>query len=224
MFIRIIAIALSFFALMYAYAAISDGKSNKPTTDKSGSANSSAEKNATETLIVAGGCFWCVESDFEKHEGVIKAVSGYINGSVPNPSYRQVAGKKTGHFEAVEITYDPAKVSLNELTEYFWKTIDPTDAYGQFCDKGSPYKTALFYQNDQQKQVFEMSLNTISTTKPFEAAIVTEVLAAQTFYLAEEYHQDYYKKNKIRYKYYRASCRRDARIEDLWGEVVSGQH
>ena len=177
----------------------------------------------TKTIIVAGGCFWCVESDFEKLKGVLKAESGYINGSTPNPTYRQVASKKTGHFEAVEITYDSTLISITELTDYFWKTIDPTDPNGQFCDKGSPYKTALFYQNDEQKQAFEQSLQNIKDTKPFSEAIVTPILAADTFYLAEDYHQDYYKKSKIRYKYYRAACGRDGKIEKLWGEVVSDQ-
>jgi peptide-methionine (S)-S-oxide reductase len=177
-----------------------------------------------KTLIVAGGCFWCVESDYEKHPGVISAVSGYINGSVPNPTYRQVASKKTGHFEVVKITYDDKLVSLEKLVDYFWKTIDPTDPQGQFCDKGSPYKTALFYQNEKQKALFEKSLTTLNKTKPFDDPIVTEILEAETFYLAEDYHQDYYKKSSLRYRYYRAVCGRDARIEELWGEVVSGKH
>lgn len=177
----------------------------------------------TDTLIVAGGCFWCVESDFEKLEGVSGAVSGYINGTTKNPTYEEVAAKKTGHFEAVEITFDDEKISAAELTEYFWKTIDPTDPNGQFCDKGSPYKTGLFYQNEAQKKIFTASLNNLKQNKPFAAPIATEVLAAQTFYPAEDYHQDYYKKNPIRYNYYRYGCGRDARVKELWGEVVSKQ-
>jgi peptide-methionine (S)-S-oxide reductase len=180
--------------------------------------------SATETLIVAGGCFWCVESDFEKHKGVLSAESGYINGTTENPTYREVASKKTGHFEVGAIRNVDTVVSLEELVEYFWKTIDPTDAYGQFCDKGTPYKTALFYQNAQQEKVFNDSLAQLNVNKPFAMDIVTEVLAAETFYSAEEYHQDYYKKNPLRYKYYRTSCRRDSRIEDLWGEVASKKH
>ena len=178
----------------------------------------------TKSVIVAGGCFWCVESDFEKHPGVIKAESGYINGHVPNPTYPQVASKKTGHFEAVNISYDSKRVTLKTLVDYFWRTIDPTDPKGQFCDKGSPYKTALFYQNDQQKEVFQQSLASVKATKPFEAPIVTEILPAETFYLAENYHQDYYKKNKLRYSYYRTTCRRDAKVKKLWGEVASKKH
>ncbi len=174
-----------------------------------------------QTIIVAGGCFWCVESDYEKHPGVLSAESGYINGSTENPTYRQVASKKTGHYEAVKITYIPEVVSTQILVDYFWRTIDPTDDKGQFCDKGSPYKTALFYQSSKQEKIFRQSLVSIEKNKPFDQAIVTKILPAETFYSAEDYHQDYYKKSALRYKYYRASCGRDGRIKKLWGEVVS---
>ncbi|MGS2716765.1 peptide-methionine (S)-S-oxide reductase MsrA [Eionea flava] len=177
-----------------------------------------------QTLIVAGGCFWCVESDYEKYPGVLSAESGYINGTTKHPTYRQVASKKTGHYEAVKITYNSQQVSLEQLLDYFWRTIDPTDDNGQFCDKGSPYKTGLFYQNAEQKQQFEQSLAKLNKEKPFAEKIVTPILAADIFYLAEEYHQDFYKKSSLRYKYYRASCGRDSRIKDLWGEVVSKQY
>lgn len=176
---------------------------------------------ATQTMIVAGGCFWCVESDFEKIDGVIDVVSGYTGGHQENPTYKQVSSGKTGHYEAVEITFDDEKVSLETLANYYWKTIDPTDDKGQFCDKGTPYLTAMFYQNDEQKAVFEASLKNVEQTKPFDATIVTPILAASTFYLAEDYHQSYYTKNPIRYNYYRSSCGRDNRIEELWGEVVT---
>lgn len=178
----------------------------------------------TDSLIVAGGCFWCVESDFEKLDGVTNAVSGYINGTTENPTYKEVSSQSTGHFEAVEITFDDEKVSLDELLHYFWRTIDPTDARGQFCDKGTPYKTALFYQNEVQEKAFNDSLETLKTDKPFSAPIVTEVLAAKKFYPAEDYHQNYAKVNPIRYNYYRSSCGRDSRIKSLWGEVVSKEH
>lgn len=177
-----------------------------------------------QTLIVAGGCFWCVESDYEKVDGVLEAVSGYIGGTTENPTYRQVSSKSTGHYEAVKITFDDEKVSLVELSDYFWKTIDPTDATGQFCDKGSPYYTAMFYQSEEQKAVFEASLAKVEATKPFADDIVTPVLAATTFYDAEDFHQDYYTKNPFRYNYYRTSCGRDARIKSLWGEVASKGH
>jgi peptide-methionine (S)-S-oxide reductase len=174
-----------------------------------------------QTIIVAGGCFWCVESDYEKHPGVLSAESGYINGSTKNPTYRQVASKKTGHYEVVKITYNPDEVSAKTLVDYFWRTIDPTDDKGQFCDKGSPYKTALFYQNTGQEKTFRQSLVTIEKNKPFDQNIVTKILPAEVFYSAEDYHQDYYKKSSLRYMYYRASCGRDARIKKLWGEVAS---
>ncbi|NVK74436.1 MAG: peptide-methionine (S)-S-oxide reductase MsrA [Oceanospirillaceae bacterium] len=176
-----------------------------------------------QTMIVAGGCFWCVESDFESVQGVSDVVSGYTGGHTENPTYRQVSSKKTGHFEAVMIHFDDDIVSLAALADYYWKTIDPTDAEGQFCDKGSPYKTAMFYQDDHQKAVFDASLAKVKKTKPFKDTIVTEILPAKTFYPAEEYHQSYYKKNPIRYAFYRTSCGRDNRIESLWGEVESHQ-
>ncbi len=179
---------------------------------------------APQTMIVAGGCFWCVESDFEAVQGVSDVVSGYIGGDTENPTYKQVSSGKTGHFEAVEIHFDDDVVSLKALADYFWKTIDPTDAEGQFCDKGSPYKTAMFYQNAEQKAVFDASLAKVNNTKPFKNDVVTEILPATTFYPAEEYHQSYYTKNPLRYAYYRASCGRDNKLERLWGEVASKKY
>lgn len=181
-------------------------------------------KAEEQTMIAAGGCFWCVESDFEAIEGVKEVVSGYTGGHVANPTYQQVSSKDTGHYEAVLITFDNDVVSLRELTDYFWRTIDPTDPDGQFCDKGAPYRTGLFYQNQEQKAVFEASLAAVKADKPFEADIVTEVMPAKTFYLAEDYHQNYYENNSWRYRFYRASCGRDNRIEELWGSVASKQY
>lgn len=187
-------------------------------------AHSAVANAETQTMIVAGGCFWCVESDFEAVEGVLKVESGYTGGHTKNPSYRQVSSKTTGHFEAAKITFDDELVSLAELSAYFWKTIDPTDATGQFCDKGSPYYTAMFYQDDVQKAVFEASLADVERTKPFDEEIVTPLIKASDFYLAEDYHQDYYQKNPIRYRYYRSSCGRDSQIEKLWGDVASSHY
>jgi peptide-methionine (S)-S-oxide reductase len=175
----------------------------------------------THTAVFAGGCFWCTESDYEKVEGVISAESGYTGGHTANPTYKQVTRENTGHYEAVKVTYDPAIVSYEELVDYFWYTIDPTDPIGQFCDKGSSYRSAVFYANDEQKNIVEASLQSIQSTKPFEAEIVTEILPLQTFYSAENYHQDYYLKNPIKYSYYRSRCGRDKRIKSLWGEVQS---
>jgi peptide-methionine (S)-S-oxide reductase len=172
---------------------------------------------STAKATFAGGCFWCVESDFDKVDGVISTTSGYIGGKTANPTYDQVSSKGTGHYEAVEIVFDPKKVSYENLVEYFWRTIDPTDASGQFCDKGSPYRTAIFAHDAEQMKIAQVSRERLEKTKPFKAAVVTEVLNTAPFYRAEEYHQDYYTKNPVRYKYYRTSCGRDARVKELWG-------
>lgn len=172
---------------------------------------------ATAKATFAGGCFWCVEADFDKVPGVLSTTSGYIGGTVPNPSYEQVSSKRTGHAEAVEIVFDPAKVSYATLVSHFWRTIDPTTLDRQFCDTGSPYRTAIFTHDAEQAAVARRSLEELNKTKPFKDPIVTTVQPATTFYPAEGYHQDYYKKNPVRYAYYRASCGRDARLEQLWG-------
>ena len=172
---------------------------------------------------MAGGCFWCVESDFEKHPGVIDVVSGYTGGSKKNPSYKDVTFNNTGHYEAVKITFDVERTNVKELTEYFWSTIDPTDPHGQFCDKGHSYKSALFYQNEQQKTIFEESLAYLKQNKPFKGEIATKILSAKTFYLAEEYHQDYYAKSPFKYYFYRTGCGRDSRVKQLWGNIASKQ-
>jgi peptide-methionine (S)-S-oxide reductase len=171
---------------------------------------------ARSKAIFAGGCFWCVEADFEKVPGVISAVSGYIGGTVPNPSYEQVAAKSTGHAEAVEIVFDPKRITYSQLVERFWRTIDPTTRDQQFCDVGSPYRTAIFAVDAQQLKIAQDSRAALEKLKPFSAPIVTEITMAGTFYKAEDYHQDYYKKNPLRYKYYRSGCGRDSRLEDLW--------
>lgn len=177
-----------------------------------------AMAQTTAKATFAGGCFWCVESDFDKIPGVLSTTSGYIGGSVANPSYEQVSAKSTGHAEAVEIVFDPAKVSYAALVKHFWRTIDPTTPDRQFCDVGSPYRTAIFTHDAQQAEIARQSLTELEQTKPFRQAIVTAVLPATAFYPAEAYHQDYYKKNPVRYAYYRASCGRDARLEQLWGK------
>lgn len=177
-----------------------------------------AVAQTTAKATFAGGCFWCVEADFDKVPGVLSTTSGYIGGTVANPSYEQVSSKGTGHAEAVEIVFDPAKVSYAALVEHFWRTIDPTTRDRQFCDVGSPYRTAIFTHDAQQAAVVKQSLAALEKAKPFKEPIVTAVLPATTFYPAESYHQDYYKKNPVRYAYYRASCGRDARLEQLWGK------
>jgi peptide-methionine (S)-S-oxide reductase len=177
---------------------------------------------ATAKATFAGGCFWCVESDFDKVPGVLSTTSGYTGGTVPNPTYNQVSAKTTGHTEAVEIVYDPAKVSYEQLLQVYWRSIDPTVVDRQFCDVGSPYRTAIFAHGPQQLAAAQASKAALEKNKPFREPIVTPVLPAAPFYAAEEYHQDYYKKNPVRYSYYRTSCGRDARLKDLWGKAATG--
>jgi peptide-methionine (S)-S-oxide reductase len=175
---------------------------------------------ATARAIFAGGCFWCVESDFDKVAGVISTTSGYIGGTVANPSYEQVSAKRTGHAEAVEIMFDPRRVSYAKLVEHFWRTIDPTTPDRQFCDAGTPYRSAIFAVDDSQLQIALASRSALEKSKPFKEPIVTPIVPASTFYPAEEYHQDYYKKNPLRYQYYRTGCGRDARLKQLWGSAA----
>ena len=173
--------------------------------------------SSTAKAIFAGGCFWCVESDFDKVPGVLSTTSGYIGGKTANPTYDQVSSKQTGHAEAVQIVFDPAVVSYSQLVEHFWRTIDPTTKDRQFCDAGSPYRTAIFAVDASQLQTASASKTALEKSKPFKEPVVTEVTPAGPFYAAEDYHQDYYKKNPVRYNYYRSSCGRDARLKQLWG-------
>ena len=175
----------------------------------------------TAKATFAGGCFWCVEADFDKVPGVLSTTSGYIGGTVANPTYEQVAAKRTGHAEAVEIVFDPSQVSYEKLVEHFWRTIDPTTKDAQFCDHGSPYRTAIFANDAAQLKVAQASLEALKKNKPFKEPVVTEILSAGPFYKAEDYHQDYYKKNPVRYQYYRSACGRDARLKQLWGSQAA---
>ena len=171
-----------------------------------------------ETAIFAGGCFWCVESDFDKVDGVVSTTSGFVGGHVKNPTYEQVSAGGTGFAEAVEVEFDPHKVSYRELVDHFWRTIDPTVKDRQFCDHGDQYRTGIFYLSQAQYQAAEASKEAIEQSKPFKQPIVTEITKAGPFYPAEEYHQDFYKKNPLRYKFYRWNCGRDQRVEELWGK------
>ena len=170
---------------------------------------------ATASAIFAGGCFWCIEKDFEKLAGVVAVESGYTAGKTAKPTYEQVSAGQTGHTEAVRVTYDPAKVSYPQLVEYFWRHIDPTVIDQQFCDIGSQYRSGIYWGNEAERQVAVTSRDALLKTGRFKT-IHTELAPASTFYLAEDYHQDYYKKNTVRYNYYRLSCGRDARVESLW--------
>lgn len=177
-----------------------------------------ASAGPTAIAIFAGGCFWCMEPSFDKLDGVISTVSGYTGGQVKNPTYEQVSAGGTGHAEAVRIEYDPGKVTYERLLRLFWRNIDPTTPDRQFCDHGYQYRSAIFYLDEKQKQAAEASRLALEKEKKFPGAIVTEVTAAGPFYPAEEYHQDYYIKNPLRYKYYRFNCGRDKRLKELWGE------
>ncbi|MFI8479540.1 peptide-methionine (S)-S-oxide reductase MsrA [Pseudomonas sp. NPDC078700] len=167
--------------------------------------------------VFAGGCFWCTESDFDKVPGVLSTTSGYIGGTVKNPTYEQVSSGKTGHLEAVLVSYDPSKTNYAKLLEAYWPTIDPLTANAQFCDHGTQYRSAIFYSDDAEKAAAEASKAALQNSGRLKGKIVTEILAGSTFYPAEQYHQDYYLKNPLRYKYYRTACGRDSRLEDVWG-------
>ncbi len=173
---------------------------------------------ATEKATFAGGCFWCMEPPYDALPGVISTTSGYMGGSKANPTYQEVSAGITGHAEVLQVVYDPKKVTYEKLLEVFWVNIDPTVKDRQFCDAGTQYRTAIFYHSEAQKKAAEASKAALEKSKPFKAAIVTPVEAATTFYPAEDYHQDYYTKNPVRYKFYRNGCGRDARLKELWGD------
>ena len=170
----------------------------------------------TRSAVFAGGCFWCTESDFEKVDGVIEAVSGYTGGRMENPSYKQVSAGGTGHIEAVKVIYDPAKLSYRQLLDVLWRHIDPTDAGGQFVDRGDQYRSAIFYATDEEREIAEASKKALAASGRFDRPIVTEILPLGAFYDAEDYHQDYYKKNTLRYNWYRSGSGRDRFLEMTW--------
>jgi len=173
-----------------------------------------------ETATFAGGCFWCIESDFEKVGGVIEVISGYTGGYKEKPTYEEVSSGGTGHLEAVQVLYDPTKITYKELLDIFWKHVDPTDAGGQFVDRGPQYRTAIFYHNEEQKRLAEESRDELNESGRFDKPVATEIAMVQAFYRAEDYHQDYYKKDPIRYKLYRKNSGRDKFLEKTWGESV----
>ena len=181
-----------------------------------------AEEAKLEEAVFAGGCFWCVESDFDKVPGVVETVSGYTGGVQENPTYQTVSSGATRHVEAVRITFDPAKTSYEKLLRIFWRSIDPTDAGGQFCDRGHSYTTAVFATSDEQTKIATASKEKLQKAKVLDDPIITPVLPAGMFYPAEGYHQDYHTKNPLRYKLYRYGCGRDSRVKSLWGDEAWG--
>jgi len=183
-----------------------------------GDVSTAAVPKGEAVATFAGGCFWCVESDFDKVPGVVRTISGYTGGASKNPTYEQVSAGGTGHREAVQIFYDPEKVSYESLLDVFWRSVDPTDAGGQFCDRGRSYETAIFANSPAQRRLAEASKRKLQESGVLKASIVTPIETAGAFYPAEGYHQDYYKKSPLRYKIYRYGCRRDARVRKLWGK------
>jgi peptide-methionine (S)-S-oxide reductase len=174
------------------------------------------------TATFAGGCFWCEETAFEGLEGVVSVTSGYMGGQAKNPTYEQVSAGSTGHAESVQVVFDPAKISYARLLDVFWRNVDPLDAGGQFCDRGNQYRSAIFYANEEQRREAEASKRALEKEARFQGKIVTPIVPASTFYPAEAYHQDFYKKSPLRYRQYRQGCGRDARLKQLWGEPAGG--
>jgi len=196
--------------LITGYRALSMDDSGKTESD------TTMQSENTRTAVFAGGCFWCTEADFEKIDGVLEAVSGYTGGRMADPTYEQVSAGATGHLEAVKVIYDPDRIEYERLLEIFWRSIDPTDAGGQFVDRGPQYRSAIFYADDRQKALAEDSKETLAASGIFEKPIVTEILPLGPFYEAEMYHQDYYEKNPLRYRWYRSGSGRDQFLETVW--------
>jgi len=184
-------------------------------------ATSPASSAPRESVTFAGGCFWCEEATFEGLPGIISVTSGFSGGSEKNPSYELVSSGATGHAESVDIVFDPARVSYKKLLDVYWHSIDPTQANGQFCDHGKQYRSAIFYRNETQRRLAEESRNAIAKSGKVKGSIVTQIVPFLAFYPAEEYHQDYYKKNPTEYHAYRAGCGRDRRLRELWGAQAS---
>jgi peptide-methionine (S)-S-oxide reductase len=187
-------------------------------------AESTGDTATQATATFAGGCFWCMEPPFDKLDGVISTTSGYTGGSKPDPTYKEVSSGGTGHAEAVQVIYDPQRISYADLLDVYWHNIDPTMANGQFCDWGNQYRSEIFYHTPEQKRLAEQSKAALEELKPFKETVVTEISKAVTFYPAEDYHQDYYKKNPLRYKFYRYGCGRDQRLEELWGQGAAAHN
>lgn len=207
---KILALTFSALLLLFFGVALFVKSADRPQMTP-------AAATGLETATFAGGCFWCMVPPFEKLAGVISVTSGYTGGKTRNPSYEEVSAGNTGHTESVQIKFDPAKISYTQLLQVFWHNIDPTAVNRQFCDSGNQYRSAIFFHNEMQKKLALESKEATEKSKRFPEPIVTEITPASEFYPAEEYHQDYYRKNPIRYEYYRYSCGRDKRLKELWG-------
>jgi len=207
-----------FFIALFVIIAVLFGFRHVQSTDGKMEKAASAPTEKTAEAVFAGGCFWCTEADFEKVNGVIEVISGYTGGQVPNPTYHQVSEGGTGHVEAVKVIYDPSKITYELLLQEFWRHVDPTDTGGQFVDRGSQYRSVIFYANDQERQLAEASKRELEASGRFDKPIVTDILPLGPFYPAEDYHQDYYKKSAVRYKFYRFNSGRDQYLEKIWGK------
>jgi peptide-methionine (S)-S-oxide reductase len=205
-------LSLAFAALIGGSAALAQTAGQSPDGPQ-------GAEEGLETAIFAGGCFWCVEEAFDKVEGVVETTSGYTGGTVEDPTYQQVSAGGTGHAEAVQVRYDPAKVDYVRLLDVFWHNVDPFDAGGQFCDRGGSYRSAIFVATDEQERLAEASKKDLADR--FDRPIATGIVPADVFYPAEDYHQDYHAKNPLRYKFYKWNCGRAQRLEEIWGEPAS---
>lgn len=210
---------LILFVMVLITAALAfgfDSANNRRTAKHEKMSDMNKTNDNLQTATFAGGCFWCVEADFEKVDGVIEAISGYAGGHTKNPTYKEVSAGKTGHAEVVQVIYDPAKVSYSKLLDVFWRHVNPTDPDGQFVDRGTQYRTAIFYHDDQQKRLALVSKRQLEKSARFDKPVVTEITMLKHFYRAEDYHQDYYKKHGLRYKFYRINSGRDQFLEKTW--------
>lgn len=206
------------FTLLALLATVLFGCQQSQGVDQPTGRRDGNRSGEIRTAVFAGGCFWCTEADFEKLPGVIQVISGYTGGHLPDPTYEQTSAGGTGHVEAVEVTYDPAVVSYEQLLTWFWRHIDPTDADGQFVDRGTQYRSVIFYADEAQRRLAEDSRQHLAASGRFEKPVVTDILPLATFYRAEAYHQDYYQKNPIRYRFYRFNSGRDQFLEKVWGK------
>ena len=218
MILKRVSVVLGGVVVFTMFAACGQIDAQKISAQNMTTADSQLADSEMGIATFAGGCFWCTEADFDKLPGVISTTSGYIGGAIINPTYKQVSSGKTGHIEAVQVRFDPAKTNFAKLLSAYWPTIDPLTPNRQFCDRGLQYRSAIFYHNSDQKKQAEASKAKLVASSRFSQSIVTEIWPATVFYPAEEYHQDYYIKNPIRYAFYRSSCGRDGRLEEVWGK------
>ena len=214
-------VALLVSAILVPGIALAASTASKPAaTPKTVATTPAPAKVALQTATFAGGCFWCVETDFEQRPGIVSVVSGFTGGQKLNPTYEEVSAGGTGHAESVEITFDPSKITYAKLLDIFWHSIDPTQANGQFCDHGNQYRSAIFYHDETQHRLADQSKRDIEASKILKKPIVTQIVAATKFYPAEEYHQDFWKKDPVRYTSYREGCGRDKRLVEVWGKLA----